>query len=117
MSYDIYLKDPETGECMELAEPHQMRGGTYPVGGTTQASLNVTYNYAPHFYRVITGGIRALYGMKAADSLPLIASAIAQLKDDVDPDYWKPTEGNARAALMNLLVLGAMLPNAVWDGY
>lgn len=54
MSYDISLTDPVTGETLELDTPHHMRGGTYAVGGTTEAHLNVTWNYAKHYYRVFT---------------------------------------------------------------
>ena len=36
MSYDIDLCDPITKEVIELDEPHQMKGGTYVLGGTTQ---------------------------------------------------------------------------------
>ena len=42
MSYDISLADPVTGETLELDAPHHMRGGTYEVGGSTRAHLNVT---------------------------------------------------------------------------
>ena len=54
MSYDISLADPVTGETLELDAPHYMRGGTYAVGGTTDAHLNVTWNYAKHYYRIFT---------------------------------------------------------------
>lgn len=47
MSYDIRLTDRVTGETLEATAPHQIRGGTYAVGGTTELWLNVTYNYAP----------------------------------------------------------------------
>ena len=117
MSYDIDLKDPVTKAVIELASPHHMRGGTYAIGGTRDASLNVTYNYAPHFYRTLgDGGIRKLYGMTGAESLPMLRLAIAQLKDDVDDDYWKPTEGNAKRALMQLAALAEMRPDGIGDG-
>lgn len=121
MSYDIYLRDPITREVLELDEPHHMRGCTYAVGGTTEAHLNVTYNYAPIFCRVFwdaspTGGIRSLYGKTGAESIPLLDAAIAQLGDDVHSDYWKPTEGNVKRALIRLRALAAMRPDGVWDG-
>ena len=117
MSYDIYLNDPVTGIPIELDEPHQMRGGTYAVGGTTKAWLNVTYNYAKHYYRVMgEEGIRTIYGMTGAESIPVLKAAIDGLGDDVDPDYWKPTEGNAKRALCSLLALAQMRPDGVWDG-
>ena len=117
MSYDIYLNDPVTGDTIELDEPHQMRGGTYKIGGTTEAWLNVTYNYAKHYYRVMgEKGIRTIYGMTGAESIPVLKAAIDELGDDVDPDYWKPTEGNAKRALCSLLALAQMRPDGVWDG-
>lgn len=121
MSYDLYLCDPITKEPLTLDAPHHMRGGTYAKGGTTEASLNVTWNYAQHLYRVFggdspTGGIRSLYGKTGAESIPMLDAAIAKLGDDVHDDYWKATEGNAKRALVQLRALAAMRPDGVWDG-
>jgi hypothetical protein len=133
MSYDIYLKDPVTKDVIQFDEPHHMRGGTYCLGGTTEAHLNVTYNYGEHYRRVFGDsevqlsnfdtvfgggetGIRKLYGMSGADSIPILKEAISKLGDDVDDDYWKPTEGNAKRALLQLLSLAKMRPDGIWDG-
>lgn len=118
MSYDIYLKDAVTGETLESEQPHHMRGGTYQLGGSTELWLNVTYNYAPHFYRAVDEhkGIRKLYGMTGAESIPLLKAAISRLGDDVDEDYWQPTEGNAKQALLQLLAMAQLRPDGVWDG-
>ena len=117
MSYDIELRDPATGAACELAESHQMRGGTYPVGGTPNAEINITYNYSTHFCRVLgENGIRGIYGMTGAESIPVLLDAAANLRDDTDPDYWKATEGNARQALLQLLALAEMKPEGVWHG-
>lgn len=117
MSYDIYLKDAETGEVLELDEPHALRGGTYELGGTTECWLNVTYNYAKHFYRVLGDeGIRGLYGKTGEDTIPILDKAIAELGDDIDDDYWAATEGNAKQALINLWMLAKAEPEGVWDG-
>ena len=117
MSYDISLIDQVSGETIELDEPHHMRGGTYAVGGCIRASLNITYNYAEHYYRVFgEGGVRSIYGKTGAESVPVLKSAIAQLGDDVDDDYWEPTEGNAKRALAQLLALARMRPDGVWAG-
>lgn len=117
MSYDIELVDPVTKKVLELDSPHFMRGGTYAVGGTTEASLNVTYNYSKHFTRVLgAGGIRSLYGKSAVDSIPMLEKAIAQLGDDVSEDYWEPTEGNAKRSLLQLYTLAKMRPDGIWDG-
>lgn len=117
MSYNIELIDPVTKEPVELDEPHHMRGGTYAIGGTTQAHLNVTYNYGGIFRRVLGfEGIRMIYGITGAESIPLLEGAAAQLGDDVDPDYWKATDGNAKHALLQLAALAKMRPDAVWAG-
>lgn len=117
MSYDIELVHPVTKETLELDSTHQMRGGTYAVGGTHKAELNITYNYAKHFVRTIgPEGIRTLYGMTAVDSIPVLTKAINLLKDDVDPDYWKATEGNAKSSLIQLLTLAKMRPDGIWQG-
>ena len=138
MSYDISLKDQITGETLEFDEAHHMRGGTYSVGGTTSAHLSITYNYAPHFYLVFDSlpgpratapqwmrdygvgkpvhGVRTIYGLTGAESLPVLDKAISALGDDVDADYWKATEGNAKRALIQLRSLAAMRPDGMWSG-
>lgn len=117
MSYNIELLHPITKEVLKLDNPHFMTGGTYALGGTTEMHLNVTYNYAPHYYRLIGDkGIRTIYGMTAIDSIPLLSKAIEQLKDDVVENYWEPTEGNAKMALIQLVTLAKMRPDGIWDG-
>lgn len=117
MSYDICLREPVTRETIELDEPHQMRGGTYMVGGTTRAWLNITYNYGRHFRRLLgEKGIRSIYGMTGAESIPVLEGAASKLADDVSDDYWEPTEGNAKRALLQLAALARMRPDGIWDG-
>lgn len=117
MSYDIYLTDPKTKETICFDVPHRLKGGTYAIGGTREAWLNITYNYYEHFVKVLgEEGIRAIYGMTGKQSMPVLEKAIESLKDDTDPDYWKPTEGNARNALLDLLVLAKSAPHGIWKG-
>lgn len=117
MSYDIDLVDPITGKVLLLDEVHQMKGGTFALGGTREASLNVTYNYSKHYYRVFgEKGIRTIYGLTGAESVKVLQDAIIKLGDDTDDDYWKPTEGNAKAALYHLLALAIVRPDGIWDG-
>ena len=117
MSYDIYLADPVAGGAIELPSSHEMRGGTYALGGTRKAWLNVTYNYSPHFRRVLgDDGIRCIYGKTGAETIPLLTEAAAKLGDDVDEDYWNPTEGNAKRALLQLKALAELRPDGVWEG-
>lgn len=114
MSYDIYLRDPVTHDTLQIETPHQIRGGTYAVGGTQEAWLNITWNYAKHYYRVFgEKGIRTIYGMTGAESIPVLKEAISKLGDDVAEDYWEPTEGNAKRALHGLLALAQMRPDGV----
>ena len=117
MSYDISLRDPVTKETLEVDEPHFIRGGTYKLGGNTELWLNITYNYAKHFYRVMgEKGIRSIYGMSGAESIPVLKKAISELGDDVSDNYWDSTEGNAKKALYGLLALAQMRPDGVWEG-
>lgn len=116
MSYDIELVDPITKEPLELDAPHHMRGGTYAVGGTTRLHLNVTYNYAPIFSRVLKDGIRGIYGKSGAETLPIFDAAIKKLGDDITGNYWDATEGNAKQALIQLRALACMRPDGIWSG-
>lgn len=133
MSYDLHLGYPISGNTLELDEPHHMRDETYAVRGTLNCWISITYNYAGHFYRLFPvrdwregdskydkdksiGGIRVIYGMSGAESIPVLQAVIDQLGDDVDPDYWKATEGNAKRALLGLLALATMRPDGIWSG-
>lgn len=118
MSYDITLCDPKTGSVIELPVPHSFAGGTYQAGGTNKLYLNVTYNYSPHFQKTIDveKGIRKIYGLTGAESIPILESAIHNLSDDTDPNYWKATEGNAKIALNALLCFAKIRPDGIWQG-
>ena len=117
MSYDLYLRDPVTKETLESEVPHHCRGGTYLVGGDARMKFNITYNYSKHYYRVFgEKGIRTIYGKSGAEAIPILKEAISKLGDDVDPNYWEPTEGNAKKALHVLVSFSQMRPDGVWDG-
>lgn len=139
MSYDIYLADPATHEPLELEAAHHMRGGTYAMGGTTEAWLNITYNYADWYYRPgvfartrkTSKGIRTIYGMTGAESIPVLKKAISKLESmatDISEKerrkceergatgYWLPTRENAIKPLRQLVALAQMRPDGVWEG-
>lgn len=125
MSYDIDLLDPITKKVIEINDAHFLRGGTYKMGGSTELSLNMTYNYSKFLHQVIQpestpsedkSGIRSLYGMTALEAIPILETAISNLKNNFDKDYWKPTEGNTKRALNNLLTMCKMRPDAIIDG-
>lgn len=89
MSYDIYLNDRVTGQPLLLDVRHQMRGGTYCLGDTRECWLNITYNYFKYYYEVFgEKGIRAIYGLTGAESIPLLKEAISKLGDETSSDYW-----------------------------
>lgn len=117
MSYDIELQDPVTKEVIEVDNPHFMQGGTYAIGGSKELWLNVTYNYSEILYKVMgKNGIRSIYGLTGAKSIPILKSAIAKLNDNVNHNYWKATEGNVKQSLIQLLTMAEMRPDGVWSG-
>lgn len=144
MSYDIHLEDPVTSEVIKFDTPHVMRGGTYAVGGTREAWLNITYNYAQWYYKDGVfpayeddeygngrSGIRSIYGLSGADSIPVLEHAIKTLEamdEDLSEEeikkyesrnaggYWTPTRKNAIKPLYQLLAMAKMRPDAVWNG-
>lgn len=119
MSYDIYLRDPETNEVIETSNDLSwLRGGTYAVGGSKELWLNVTYNYGKFYYKTIDKdqGIRYIYGMSGKDSVPILMDAMSDLGDDVTDNYWDATEGNAKKALLMMVLMATLAPKGVWDG-
>lgn len=117
MSYDIKLLD-KNNEVIKLDAPKVMVMGNMQMGGETEACVNITYNYGPIFRNVIdkNQSIRWLYGKKARDTIEVLTQAITSLKNEFSGNYWDCTEGNAKRALMNLLELALMYPDATWDG-
>lgn len=70
-----------------------------------------------HYRRVFgENGIRTIYGMTGAESIPIIKAAMEKLSDDISEDYWEATEGNAKKALAGLLAFAQMRPDGVWKG-
>lgn len=139
MSYDICLNEPVTGGTIELEFTHQMSGGTRAIGGTEEAWLNVTYNYSRWYYREdvfppVNGklkGIRTIYGLSGAESIPVLERAITGLSSCTDElsenerrdleskkvkGYWLPTRENAIKPLYQLLAMAKLRPDGVWDG-
>lgn len=139
MSYDISLRDPVTRETLCAEFEHKMAGGNYAVGGTKELWLNVTYNYADWYYRPgVFGstreeskGIRTIYGMSGAESIPVLQKAIGALQamtEDISDEerrqceeqgatgYWMPTRANAIRPLYQLLAMAKIRPDGVWGG-
>lgn len=95
--------------------PRFTDGGTYPVGGTTEAELNITYNYGKYYWLCFEGGLRWLHGKQAGVTIERLERAVRLLGTTQDFDYWKPTPGNCGHALNILLGWARLHPNAVWE--
>lgn len=111
MSYDVDLLD-KTGMVHYMDESF-VDGGTYCVGGTTECSINITYNYA----EVFGGLVRELHGKVAKDTLPQLQAFVKQWQHarPYEKDYWAPTPGNARTAIMRLISFAEKHPDGVWE--
>lgn len=133
MSYDISLVDPVTKETLVADTTHQMRGGTYAIGGTDEMWLSVTYNYGRWYrkdYAFGENGIRSINGLSGAESIPVLKKAITGLEESKEelPEeeinqcleqgvsgYWMPTKENAIRPLYQLLAMAQMRPDGVWE--
>lgn len=115
-----------------------MRGGTYGMSGTREMWLNITYNYSLWYYKPGVfpdgengKGVRSIYGLSGADSIPVLQAAIKALEaltEDLSPEkvreyeeqgaggYWTPTRANALRPLYQLLALAKMRPDGLWEG-
>ena len=116
MGYSIRIKRADGGDAV-LPEKHDITGGTYAVGGTRDAWLYITYNYAAIFARVMgDGGVNQLDGGCVKDSVPVLEKAIAALGEaQPDADYWKATDGNAKKALVGLKAIADLALQAFPD--
>lgn len=111
MSYWVYLLG-DHGEALDVQLFSD--GGTITVGGSMQAELNVTYNYARQ-YSPLGFSLRDLDGQRASETEPLLASLVKRLGTANDSDdYWAPTPGNAGKALNRLLGWARQHPHGVW---
>lgn len=112
MSHWVYLND-ESGPV--TVDSHS-DGGTYALGGTSEASLNITYNYAADMWRTLgEGGVRSLHGKRAGEVLGVLAAAVAMVGTDRDDNYWAATPGNAGYALSILLGWARQYPDATFE--
>lgn len=114
MSYDVSLHDPDTGELL-TSEMETDISAVIPMPDALL--LNITYRYSQIYKRPIIFGKKGLHileGMTGRDSIPLLKRAIAMMGNDALMDYWKPTEGNAKRQLYNLLAFAKLCPEGVW---
>jgi hypothetical protein len=109
MSYDVDLVGAGPVE-------HFTDGGNYVLGGTDEASLNITWNYSQFYYWFLDeeAGLRALNGCRAGDWIERLAAAVEKLGTHRYDDY-APTAGNAGVALDRLLGWARQYPDAVFE--
>lgn len=102
MSYWVSILN-EDNELLEVNAHSE--GGTYALGGVSEADLNITYNYCHFYYEAlgINDGLRGLNDMAIEAALPLLVKACSELPDMPENDYWADTEGNAGHAIHILL--------------
>jgi len=117
MSYDVYIIDRE-GNVLNDTSPQITRGGTYSLGDSGRAELNITYNYSGLICAALAkdSGLRSLDGRMCRDTINDLVQAIMILDDNVhDDDDWVATEGNARLALTQLLLMALHNPYGYWN--
>ena len=112
MSYDCTIINSNGMPYIVNTAP---AGGIIQIAGPKEAYLNITYNYSRIINSVLSGGISGLNEKKVEETIGQIQEAVTKLGDDRDPDYWKATEGNAKAALQGLLVLAIQCPGGIWE--
>ncbi len=106
MNHWVYLQDKENKTLP--AEKHE-EGGTYAVGGVSEAEINVTYNYSKLF-----SVKKELDGKTGAETLPVLKDAVARFGVERDNDYWSPTEGNVGYMCEILRRWAEKNPEGVW---
>ncbi len=124
MSTDIQLIDKK-GKVCQVGKHEE--GGTHAVGGTTDAELNVTYNYAWFWYKFLDKekGIHFIDGKKAKECILKFEKCIEELITPEcfgngkrrNKDYWASTAGNACHALKILLKWAKQYPEAKFKTY
>jgi len=110
MSYWVYLEQ----DCEPVAVEPFTDGGTYAVGGSSDAELNVTYNYGEVF-SLFGWSLKKLHQVRAGDTVDALEHLAAKLPNKpYKADYWAPTPGNAGAVVHRLLAWARQHPDATW---
>ena len=106
MSFDVGLLDDE-GYLVPV--PHfEGEGGTFAIGGSDYAELNVTYNYSEIW------SVEEINGLTGAESEPILAEQVERLGTDRYWNYWTATDGNVGYMANILLGWARLHPDAKW---
>ena len=96
MSYDLRIHEEKYPNLMAKVENHE-EGGTFALGGTTDAELNITYNYSKIF------NFRGLNGKSCKECIEWLEPIVKILGTDRSEDYWESTNGNVGYCLSVIL--------------
>ena len=118
MSYDITIFDKH-GDAAQLPLRTLPRGSIYRLIQSKEegdrdadVGINITYNYSGAYYYVWPeAGIRVLDEMPILEAIPKLESAVWALGTVRSDDYWESTNGNAGAALNDVLTLCRRIEN------
>lgn len=88
-------------------------GGTQPVGGSTKAELNITYNYS-RVYDLLRFNLKDLHLKIASSVIDDLRYLVKKLGTTRHEDYWAATPGNAGFAISILLKWAEANPNGVF---
>lgn len=138
MSYSVEIQDPKTKCTIEVAHKHDIKGGTYCLGGTNRLELNVTYNYSAFYNRPeVLGaseqekaehdkewisehtGFRRLSGMEVSAASFLLLKAIKELRTlhlDEDGEWYDMETKYSAETLKKLKELNTSLAKAMREG-
>ncbi len=84
-------------------------GGTQPLGGSDEASLNVTYNYSDKF------DFKSLDGKSGKETIKKMEKVVKNLGTEQSPNYWDSTPGNVGYAVFILLSWAKQYPDYIWE--
>ena len=120
MSWSVSLCDPVTLEIAEIDFKPELFHGSAPTQSYRREGwITVTSNYDEIYRRPnVFGplGLQVFNGIRAVDSRPLLAQALRTLReDDYVPNYWIPTEGNARIPLLFMHYASSLFPSGIWE--
>lgn len=120
----VFVEELCSSPCYPPVEValHQ-EGSTYVLGGSSEATIGITYNYGALFRDAfpdpepeksnVLG--RLLDGKRAGDTIAMLETAVKGLGTTRDRDYWAATPGNAGHVLSILLRWAKQHPDAIFS--
>ncbi len=126
MGWGFELK--QGGEVVQTAR--HTYGSNYAIGGTTEASTSVTFNYSNQYRG---SGVTVdpwtdhhnktrtdfspwwLHGRTGRETAPVLMQVVQALGTERSGDYWESTPGNAGYAMSVLWLWAIDHPDAVWE--